>query len=295
MISVALADDQPLVRAGLRMILQTEADIDVVGEAADGLEVIEVCTTRQVDVVLMDVRMPDMDGIEATRQLMTIQQPPKVLVLTTFDLDDIVYNALRAGASGFLLKDASEERLTTAIRIVAEGGALFAPAVTRRLVQEFSARSPHRHDPDLAALTDRETEVLCQIARGQTHAEIAATLFVTENTVKTHVAPVLTKLGLRDRGASRDHRLRVRSGHHWRLRPPTGESGHPQTSAATNHERIPSPQTPSPIRGRTQPAAVHCRACQGPAGRAHDPVCRRSDRIASPSCGTRTNARNQWC
>ena len=199
MISVALADDQPLVRAGLRMILQTEADIDVIGEAANGREVIEVCTNRQVDVVLMDVRMPDVDGIEATRQLMRIPQPPKVLVLTTFDLDDVVYNALRAGASGFLLKDATEERLTTAIRIVAEGGALFAPSVTRRLIREFSTRAPHRPNPDLGDLTDRETEVLCQIARGQTNAEIAATLFVTENTVKTHVARVLTKLHLRDR------------------------------------------------------------------------------------------------
>ena len=199
MISVALADDQALVRAGLRMILQTEADIDVIGEAANGREVIEVCTNRQVDVVLMDVRMPDVDGIEATRQLMRIPQPPKVLVLTTFDLDDVVYNALRAGASGFLLKDASEERLTTAIRIVAEGGALFAPSVTRRLIREFSTRAPHQPHPDLGVLTDRETEVLCQIARGQTNAEIAATLFVTENTVKTHVARVLTKLNLRDR------------------------------------------------------------------------------------------------
>ncbi len=200
MISVALADDQPLVRAGLRMILQTEVDIDVIAEAANGLEIIEVCSTCRVDVVLMDVRMPEVDGIEATRRLMASQRPPKVLVLTTFDLDDdVIYNALRAGASGFLLKDASEERLITAIRIVAEGGALFAPTVTRRLIREFATRAPHRRSPDLKALTDRETEVLCQIARGQTNSEIAAALYVTENTVKTHVARVLAKLGLRDR------------------------------------------------------------------------------------------------
>jgi len=199
MINVVLADDQPLVRAGLRMILQTEADIEVVGEAANGIEAIEACTSCHVDVVLMDVRMPGMDGIEATRQLTAMREPPKILVLTTFDLDDVVYDALCAGASGFLLKDSSEERLTTAIRVVADGGSLFAPSVTRRLIQEFSTRRPTRPTTELSALTERETEVLRHIARGQTNAEIADALFVTQNTVKTHVARVLAKLGIRDR------------------------------------------------------------------------------------------------
>lgn len=202
MINVVLADDQPLVRAGLRMILQTETDIEVVGEAANGSEAIEACSTRHVDVVLMDVRMPGMDGIEATRRLTTTREPPKILVLTTFDLDDVVYDALCAGASGFLLKDASEERLRTAIRVVADGGSLFAPSVTRRLIEEFSTRGPARPTSELSelsALTERETEVLRHIARGQTNAQIAAALFVTENTVKTHVARVLAKLGIRDR------------------------------------------------------------------------------------------------
>lgn len=201
MIRVVLADDQPLVRAGLRMILQTENDIEVVGEAANGAEAVEACTTQQVDVVLMDVRMPEVDGIDATRRITAAQHPPRILVLTTFDLDDVVYDALRAGASGFLLKDASEERLTTAIRVVADGGSLFAPSVTRRLIQEFTnrARAPARARTDLGVLTERETEVLCLIARGQSNAEIASTLFVTENTVKTHVARVLMKLSLRDR------------------------------------------------------------------------------------------------
>jgi DNA-binding NarL/FixJ family response regulator len=189
-ISVVLADDQPLVRAGLRMILQTEADIEVVGEAANGVEAVEACTARHIDVVLMDIRMPGMDGIEATRQLTAMREPPKILVLTTFDLDDVVYDALSAGASGFLLKDSSEERLTTAIRVVADGGSLFAPSVTRRLIQEFSIRRPKRPTTELSSLTERETEVLRHIARGQTNAEI---------TVKTHVARVLAKLGLRDR------------------------------------------------------------------------------------------------
>ena len=139
-IRVVLADDQPLVRAGLRMILETEADIEIVGEAATGAEVVGICEQQQPDVVLMDVRMPEMDGIEATRLVTAAANPPRVLVLTTFDLDEIVYDALRAGASGFLLKDAPEERLTTAIRVVADGGSLFAPSVTRRLIEEFASR-----------------------------------------------------------------------------------------------------------------------------------------------------------
>jgi DNA-binding NarL/FixJ family response regulator len=199
MIHVVIADDQPLVRTGLRMILGAEADIEVVGEAANGAEAVEVCATKHPDVILMDVRMPAVDGIEATRRLAASEEPPKILMLTTFDLDEVVYDALRAGASGFLLKDAPEERLTTAIRVIAEGGSLFAPSVTRRLIQEFSRRPPARPETDLGVLTERETEVLCHVARGLSNAEIAAALFVTENTVKTHVARVLMKLALRDR------------------------------------------------------------------------------------------------
>jgi DNA-binding NarL/FixJ family response regulator len=197
MIRVALADDQRLVRTGLRMILAAEPDLEVVGEAADGVEAVELCAREQPDVVLMDVRMPRRDGIEATR-LVTAETGARVLVLTTFDLDDVVYDALRAGASGFLLKDAPEERLTTAIRVVAEGGSLFAPSVTRALIAEFSKRS-RRPAPALDQLTPRETEVLRLVARGLSNTEIAAELFVSENTVKTHVARLLMKLGLRDR------------------------------------------------------------------------------------------------
>jgi DNA-binding NarL/FixJ family response regulator len=200
MIRVVLADDQPLVRTGLRMILSDQEDIEVVGEAADGAQAIDICAERNPDVVLMDVRMPGVDGIDATRAVTAVADPPRVLVLTTFDLDDIVYDALRAGASGFLLKDAPEERLITAIRVVADGGSLFAPSVTRRLIEEFSRRrAPSRGPEAFGSLTDRETEVLAHLARGESNAEIAAALFVTENTVKTHVARLLMKLGLRDR------------------------------------------------------------------------------------------------
>ena len=198
MIPVVLADDQPLVRTGLRMILAAEPDLEVVAEAADGREAIDAAARLKPDVVLMDVRMPGVDGIEATRAVTAEKDPPRVLVLTTFDLDEVVYDALRAGASGFLLKDAPEERLTTAIRVVAEGGSLFAPSVTRRLIEEF-ARRPTRPPVDLSALTDRENEVLRLVARGLSNTEIAGTLFVSENTVKTHVARLLTKLGARDR------------------------------------------------------------------------------------------------
>jgi len=186
------------VRTGLRMILSAEPDIEVVGEAADGRAAIAACRDLGPDVVLMDVRMPEVDGIEATREVTAVEEPPRVLVLTTFDLDEVVYDALRAGASGFLLKDAPEERLTTAIRVVAEGGSLFAPSVTRRLIEEFASRGP-RTPRALPGLTDREDEVLRLVARGLSNAEIAQELYVTENTVKTHVARLLMKLGVRDR------------------------------------------------------------------------------------------------
>ena len=197
-IRVLLADDQPLVRAGLRMFLSAQPDIEVVGEAADGRDAVDAVEQHRPDVVLMDVRMPNLDGVEATRLITGAPDAPRVLVLTTFDLDEIVYDALRAGASGFLLKDASEERLTTAIRVVADGGSMFAPSVTRRLIEEF-ARRPQQPVRDLGRLTDRENEVLRLLARGHSNTEIAATLFVSENTVKTHVARIMMKLGLRDR------------------------------------------------------------------------------------------------
>ncbi len=199
MIRVVVADDQPLVRTGLRMILSDQDDIEVVGEAATGTQAVAICAEQRPDVVLMDVRMPELDGIGATRAVTAVAEPPRVLVLTTFDLDDVVYEALRAGASGFLLKDAPEERLTTAIRVVAEGGSLFAPSVTRRLIEEFAKRPVSGTTPQLGTLTEREAEVLTQVARGLSNAEIAAALFVSENTVKTHVARMLMKLGLRDR------------------------------------------------------------------------------------------------
>jgi DNA-binding NarL/FixJ family response regulator len=163
-IRVVIADDQPLVRTGLRMILSAEPDIAVVAEAADGGSAIEAVAEHRPDVVLMDVRMPGIDGIEATRVVTAGDEPPRVLVLTTFDLDEIVYDALRAGASAFLLKDAPEERLTAAIRVVAEGGSLFAPSVTRRLIEEFARRGTQT-TVDLVGLTDRETEVLRLVAR----------------------------------------------------------------------------------------------------------------------------------
>jgi DNA-binding NarL/FixJ family response regulator len=197
-IRVLLADDQPLVRAGLRMFLSAQPDIEVVAEAADGREAVDAAREHQPEVVLMDVRMPNVDGVEATRLITAAADAPRVLVLTTFDLDEIVYEALRAGASGFLLKDASEERLTTAIRVVADGGSMFAPSVTRRLIEEFARRPQHRVH-NLARLTDRENQVLRLVARGQSNTEIAATLFVSENTIKTHVARIMMKLGLRDR------------------------------------------------------------------------------------------------
>jgi DNA-binding NarL/FixJ family response regulator len=198
-IRVLIADDQALVRTGFRLILSGEPGIEVVGEARDGAEAATLAAELKPDVVLMDVRMPGVDGIEATRRIVVDETSPRVLVLTTFDLDDIVYDALRAGASGFLLKDAPEERLLTAIQVVAEGGSLFAPSVTRRLIDEFSRRAPTAPAPALSELTARELEVLRLLAEGLSNAEIAARLVVSEHTVKTHVARILQKLDLRDR------------------------------------------------------------------------------------------------
>jgi DNA-binding NarL/FixJ family response regulator len=200
-IRVLLADDERLVRAGFRMILKAEAGLDVVGEAADGLEAIEAVEELRPDVVLMDIRMPKVNGLEATRRMLAGPEPrPRVVVLTTFDLDEYVYEALRAGASGFLLKDAPEDQLVAAIRVAADGGAMFSPSVTRRLIEEFSRRvSPLEQSPALADLTPREREVLELLARGRSNQEIAAELVVSEHTAKTHVAHILSKLGLRDR------------------------------------------------------------------------------------------------
>jgi DNA-binding NarL/FixJ family response regulator len=200
MIKVLLADDQSLVRAGFRMILKAEADIDVVAEAADGREAVAKAAAGRPDVVLMDVRMPEMNGIEATRLIATGDGAPRVLVLTTFDRDEYVYEALRAGASAFLLKDAPEQQLLAAIRVVAEGGSLFSPSITRRLIEQFASRG-NQEAPSvtLEGLTVRELEVLRLVARGLSNAEISSELVVSEHTTKTHVASILQKLGLRNR------------------------------------------------------------------------------------------------
>ncbi|HEV2775043.1 MAG TPA: response regulator transcription factor [Solirubrobacteraceae bacterium] len=197
---VLLVDDQRLVRAGFREILAGEG-FTVVGEAVDGREAVELAELTHPDVVLMDIQMPGLNGIEATRQILARPEPrPRVLVLTTFDLDEYVYEALRAGASGFLLKDAPEDQLTAAIRVVADGGSLFGPSVTRRLIAEFSQRArPGIPPPELAELTARELEVFALIARGLSNQEIAAELVVSEHTARTHVGHILSKLDLRDR------------------------------------------------------------------------------------------------
>jgi DNA-binding NarL/FixJ family response regulator len=198
---VLLVDDQALIRAGFRMILDAEEGIEVVGECADGNQAVDSVRRFKPDVVLMDIRMPEMDGIEATRLVAEGEGAPKVLMLTTFDLDEYVYDALRAGASGFLLKDVPAEQLVEGIRVVAEGDALLAPSVTRRLIHEFSRSAVAKQSapPELEELTPRELEVFKLIARGLSNAEIAAELIVSETTVKTHVARVLMKLGVRDR------------------------------------------------------------------------------------------------
>ncbi|AKG42680.1 response regulator [Streptomyces xiamenensis] len=206
-ITVAIVDDQAMVRAGFAALLAAQSDIDVVGEAVNGAEGVELSRRQHPDVVLMDVRMPVMDGLEAARRLLDpppgVVHRPRVLMLTTFDVDDYVYEALRAGASGFLLKDAPPADLIAAVRVVAAGDALLAPSVTRRLIADFAARpaAGRRKDPALRlkGLTARETEVLELVARGQSNQEIASSLFVAEQTVKTHVSRVLGKLGLRDR------------------------------------------------------------------------------------------------
>ncbi len=204
-IRVLLVDDQPLLRTGFRMILEAESDLVVVGEAGDGVEAVDAVGALSPDVVLMDIRMPRMDGVEATRRVVGPQprhSTPRVLVLTTFDLDEYVIEALRAGASGFLLKDAPADDLIAAIRVVGAGDAIVAPSVTRRLLDRFASRLPSPDEPTPArvgTLTEREVEVLRLVARGLSNAEIAAKLYVSETTVKTHVGHVLTKLGLRDR------------------------------------------------------------------------------------------------
>jgi DNA-binding NarL/FixJ family response regulator len=203
-IRVLIADDQALVRAGFRMILDAEDDLDVIGEASDGMEAVDATRRLKPDVVLMDIRMPGLDGIEATRRVLASAGDDggvRVLMLTTFDLNEYVYDALRAGASGFLLKDVPPEQLADGIRVVARGDALLAPSITRRLIQEFAQAGPPSGPPPkgLDELTARELEVFKLVARGLSNAEIAAELIVSETTVKTHVARLLMKLGIRDR------------------------------------------------------------------------------------------------
>jgi DNA-binding NarL/FixJ family response regulator len=198
-VRVLVADDQSLVRAGFRMLLADEEDLEVVGEASNGLEAVEKATRLRPDVILMDIRMPELDGLEATRRILDNDDRARVLVLTTFDLDEYVYEALRVGASGFVLKDDPPEQLLSAIRIVAAGEALLSPSVTKRVIDRF-ARLPRQAEPKgFRDLTEREVEVFRLIARGLSNAEIGDALFISETTVKTHITHILQKLGLRDR------------------------------------------------------------------------------------------------
>jgi DNA-binding NarL/FixJ family response regulator len=197
---VLIADDQALVRSGFRLIVETRPDLEVVGEAETGTEAVTLARELEPDVILMDVRMPELDGIEATRQIVATGNAARILVLTTFDLDEYVYAAVRAGASGFLLKDVRPGDLVDAIRLVAAGNALLGPTVTRRLLERFAADEPAAHDDGaVARLTDREREILRLLAAGLSNAEIAEQLVLSETTVKTHVSSVLRKLGVRDR------------------------------------------------------------------------------------------------
>ena len=201
MITTFIADDQAMVRQGFGALLAAQPDISVVGGAANGRDAVRLVSSLAPDVVLMDVRMPVLNGLDATREILARDTATKVLMLTTFDIDDYVYAALRAGASGFLLKDAPADELVRAVRVVAAGDALLAPSITRRMIADLVSRhaAPRRSPDELARLTPRETEVLELIARGMSNAEIAASLFVSEETVKTHVGKVFSKLGLRDR------------------------------------------------------------------------------------------------
>ena len=201
MITTFIADDQAMVRQGFGALLSAQSDISVVGDAANGRDVVRLVQSLAPDVVLMDVRMPELNGLDAAREILARDTTTKVLMLTTFDIDDYVYAALRAGASGFLLKDAPADELVRAVRVVAAGDALLAPSITRRMIADLVTRhaAPRRSAGELARLTPRETEVLELLARGISNAEIAAVLFVSEETVKTHVGKVFAKLGLRDR------------------------------------------------------------------------------------------------
>ena len=201
MIRVLVADDQQLLRAGFRVILESEPDIEVVGEAADGIGALELAVSTRPDVVLMDIRMPRLDGLSATERLMALPDPPRVVVLTTFDQNEYVVRALRAGAYGFLLKDAPASRLVAAIRAAASGEALIEPSITRRLIEQLAApdAEPVGIPAVMHSLTERELQVLRLMARGRSNAEIAGEMVIAETTVKTHVARVLTKLGVRDR------------------------------------------------------------------------------------------------
>jgi DNA-binding NarL/FixJ family response regulator len=198
-IRVLIADDQPLIRSGFRMIIDERDDLELVGEAEDGLQAVELAERFDPDVILMDIRMPSLDGVEATRRLVDNGSRARILVLTTFDLDEYVYASVRAGASGFLLKDVEPAELVDAIRVVAAGNSLFGPAATQHLVERFAELGPAPTAPSLETLTEREREILRLLAQGLSNAEIAERLFLSETTVKSHVSAVLHKLGVRDR------------------------------------------------------------------------------------------------